>query len=326
MFKKLNLKTLLVILAVVLGIYLIAQYTDDSERNFRSQLTTFTKEKVNRIVYTKKGDDANTVTLRDVPSGWELKQGEKTFAADTTRVARMINQLYNLRAERVAAKRRDKWEKYEVTDSASTYVRMFRDDELLADIHLGKFSYTQPDQKQQRRMQQSRRRPRGKMTTFVRLAGEEPVYAVDGFLSMNFPKDANKLRNRSLVDASQHAITRVDLAGKYDYSLEKGPAGWSVNGNPADSATAASYVGILSTMNGGKFAEVDPETLTEPVQTAVIERANKEGITLKAYPAPQDEGYKYVINSSANEKAWFTSEKNLFTRIFKDKEHFLPEK
>lgn len=324
MFKKLNLKTLLIILVVVLGIYLILDYTADNERNFKSQLTSFDKDDVTRIEYYKKGDYKNSIIINRKKNGWFVDKNNKEFPADSNRIKRMIDLLHNLSVDRVEAKNKERWKKYKVSDSLSTRVKMYSDGELLTDIHLGKFSFSQPPNQQN--MQQQRKRSRQDMTTFVRLAGEQPVYGVEGLLSMSFPEDEGQLRDKTIVNASKGSINKIKFEGKYNYTLKSTSGRWMVDNQPADSATAASYVNILKSVSGSAFADAEEGTLDQPVQTAVIERTNDEAITLKAYEAADNMDYDYIINSSVNSEAWFTDERNLFSRIFKERAHFIEDK
>ena len=61
MFKKLDLKTLVIILVGLLALYLVLDYASENERNFKSQLTHFTKDEVTKIEYTKKGNHKNRI-------------------------------------------------------------------------------------------------------------------------------------------------------------------------------------------------------------------------------------------------------------------------
>lgn len=320
MFKKLDPKTLLIILVGLLGLYLVLYYTSENERNFKSQLTAFDEDEVTKIEYSKEGDSENKITLERKDNGWITAQNEKTYSADSERISRMISQLNRLNVDRVEAKGEDAWDNYKVNDALSTRVKMYGDDEMLTDVFIGKFSFSQPEGQQQSPNQ--RRPTRQDMTTYVRLAGDPTVYAVNGFLSRLFPGDVDQLRDRTLVEASNAGINQIDFSGKYTYVLKSKAGSWKVDDRPADSATAASYVNILKTIRGNSFADIQQESLSEPVQTAVIERGNDTSITIKAYEATGSKGYDYVINSSANEKAWFTSEGELFDRIFKKPTHF----
>lgn len=324
MFKKMNLKTLLIILVVVLGVYLVLDYTREDERNFKSQLTSFDKDKVSKIEYYKKGDFKNSVIINRQDGRWFVDKNNKQYPADSNRVNRMLNLLHSLSVDRVEANSQDKWKKYKVTDSLSTRVKVYSNGEVLTDIHLGKFSFSQPPNQQ--RMQQRRKRSQQEMTSFVRLAGEKPVYAVEGLLTMSFPGDVNQLRDRTLVNVSKGNIKRINFSGKYNYSLSSQSGKWMVDSKPADSATAASYINILGSLRGNSFADVQKSNLGQPLQTAVIERGSNGAVTVKAFEAPQDEKYNYIINSSLNKEAWFTSERNLFDRIFKAPSHFTKDK
>ena len=320
MFKKLNITTLLIILVIVAAIYVIIKFTGQNERNFRSQLTSFEEDEVTKVEYIKQGDKDKKVTIEKQDGQWKVVQGNQTYNADSNRVSRMVAMMKDLKVDRVAAKDKTQWKKYEVNDSLSTRVKYYGSGDLITDLYIGKFSMSKPDNQQQMRR---RRRPRRNMTTFVRLAHEQPVYAVNGYLSRAFPGDAAKLRNRTLVNATTGNINGVDFAGKYNYTLSRSSGKWMIKDRPADSAKADGYIATLAGLRGNQFADISNKSeLSQPVQTGVIDRTGKDPVTIKAYKAPDAKSYDYIIHSSQNDKAWFTSSNRLFEKIFKKPGYF----
>ncbi|MCF8231865.1 MAG: DUF4340 domain-containing protein [Bacteroidales bacterium] len=320
MFKKLNITTLLIVLAAVVAFYAITKLTGRDERNFKSQLTSFEEDKVTKIEYVKQGNTDNMVSVEKQDGEWKVVRENQSYSADSNRINRMISVMKDLKVDRVAAKDDAQWAEYKVNDSLSTRVRFYANDNLLTDMYIGKFSMSKPQNQQQMRR---RRKPRRNMTTFVRLAHEQPVYAVNGYLSMAFPGDAEKLRDRTLVKATKGSIKSVDFAGKYNYSLDRSTGQWKIEGQPADSAKAAGYIGTLAGLRGNTFADIGNKSeLSQPIQTSVIDRSNNDPVTIKAYKAPRKKPYDYIIHSSQNEQAWFTGKKNLFDKIFKEPGYF----
>ncbi|MCF8309030.1 MAG: DUF4340 domain-containing protein [Bacteroidales bacterium] len=320
MFKKLNITTLLIILVIVAAIYVIIKFTGQDERNFRSQLTSYEEERVTKIEYIKQGDKDKKVTIEKQDGQWKVVQADQTYNADSNRVRRMVTMMKDLKVDRVAAKDKAQWEEYEVNDSLSTRVKYYDNGDLLTDLYIGKFSMSQPDNQQQMRR---RRNARRNMTTFVRLAHERPVYAVNGFLSRAFPGDAGKLRDRTLVNATKGNINGVDFAGKYNYTLSRSSGKWMIKDRPADSAKAAGYMGTLAGLRGNQFADISNKSeLSQPLQTGVIDRTGKDPVTIKAYNAPETKSYDYIIHSSQNDEVWFTSSNRLFEKIFKEPDYF----
>ena len=56
----------------------------------------------------------------------------------------LISALNNMKPESVVATNKDRWPMFEVTDSLGTRVKLFSGDNLLADVVIGKFSFSQP--------------------------------------------------------------------------------------------------------------------------------------------------------------------------------------
>ncbi len=125
-----------------------------------------------------------------------VSNGGKDYSADSNVVKNILKQLSDLPTKRYAGKGRDTWAKYEVTDSAASLVTLKASKQTVAEIYIGKFAYNQPKDQQP---QMQARQQRGDMTTYVRLADEKDVYAVDGFLKMGLSSNINSYRIRSLV-------------------------------------------------------------------------------------------------------------------------------
>ncbi len=316
MFKKLNLKTLLIVLAVVAGLYLVSRQWGDNNRSFRDVITDFNPEKVTSFSYTKRGGEE--VSLKRAEGKWVVSQGGKDYKSDSARVAAMLRQISSLKTKQLAAMNKDKWEEYQVTDSAGTFVEVRGADGLLSSLYIGKFSYKQPDKAQQTPMRQ----PQGEMTTYVRVNGEKEVYAVDGFLSMAFPSDINRLRDKTLIDFTKSQARQITVAGKDNYTLKKGPRKWMINGQQADSAKMVSYLNTLTRFNGKQFAERE-NVNKEDGWKLTIQLEDGSVIELNAYLKESDsDKASYLVTSTQNEKAVFIMEKTAIDRLFKKQSYF----
>lgn len=318
MFKKLNLKTLLVILALVGGVFLISRQWGNDDRSFRDIITDFNPDKVKSITYVKKGGRA--VDLSKDKNQWMVSQGGREFISDSSRVRSMLQQISSLKTKQLVARSKKKWEEYQVTDSSGTYVEVRGKDSPLASLYVGKFSYKQPPGQNQ---QMAGRRPRGEMTTYVRVDGEQEVYAVDGFLSMAFPADINQLRDKTLLSFAKSQARKISVSAVENYSLDKSSGTWLIDGNAADSASVASYLNTISQFNGQKFS--DKKLKGSPDKTLGIELENGSLFSLSAYknqPGGEKEKADYLVNSSLNPEAVFLIKQPKIDGLFKPKSYF----
>jgi len=193
MFKKFSSGILIIILAVLMIAYVIVRYSGSDDRTFRDKILTIDPLTITEIVI-KDPHKGEAVILKLSGTNWFVSQGSTEFLADTNIVRRMLDQLSNMPTKRYAGKGQDAWVKYELTDSVASLVTLKAAEIKVAEIYIGKFAYNMPKEQQQ---QVQSRQQRGDMTSYVRLAGEKDVYAVEGFLKMSFSSDINTYRIRN---------------------------------------------------------------------------------------------------------------------------------
>lgn len=322
MFKKMNYKVLIILLVVLGALWAISEMCGDNERTFKSEIIDVDTTDVSSIVVVtpKSKED---IVLKRQGNDWLLTSGGKKYNADPGIAKRIISQLNELKPERVAATSEDNWGKYEVTDTAATRVKLMDNGKELADIYVGKFSYSQPPQNQGMPQMQ---RQQAKMTTYVRNAGEDEVYAVDGFLKMTLQADVNGYRNKFLVNANKDNINRISFDyPDQDFTAAKQDGRWVINGTmPADSTKMVRYLNKLSRTSSNHFVDnVDKPEQGTPYQVT-IEGNNFNPIEVRAFPA--DTINQYLITSTQNRGAWFSGSKsNIFERIYTSEEALLPD-
>jgi hypothetical protein len=325
MFNKLKTKWLVGIFGILLILSIIALISNNSQstlnrnRTFKSELTDFDTAKVTQIyIYPKmKGEQ---IVLSKNGEDWKVTVGDKKYNADPNTIKGMINTLLNLRATRVAANNKSQWAQYEVTDSAASRVQLLAGKKTVVDLYLGKFSYQQPKNRNPYNYQQQ-----GKMTSYVRLAGNKEVYAVEGLIAMSFNRQASDFRNRTIIRSNKETWNRLAFVGPdKTFDLVKQGNNWTVDGMIADSATVAKYLSSLAWLSNSNFVEESVMASDKPLYTLSIEGENMPTpIKVNAFPA--DTSNMYAISSSLNEGVYFSGAKNgLFEKIFVGRDHFFP--
>jgi hypothetical protein len=315
MFKKFKSWMLMIVLAVLMIIYLIVRYAGSNERTFVEKVLSFDPATITEIVIKDpKSKEPGPLDLKFSGEKWTVSNGGKEYSADSNVVKNILKQLSDLPTKRYAGKGRDAWKKYEVTDSSATLVTLKASKQTAGEIYIGKFAYNQPKD-QQLQMQQGRQQ-RGDMTTYVRLADEKDVYAVDGFLKMGMSSSLNSYRIRTLAGVNQADITRITSEAPGNRKvLEKVNGSWLFDGTPTDSTTALKLRSSISRVTGSKFVDMDVPP-SNPVYSVKIEGNNFPPVEINAYPVP-DTNVAYIITSSANPGAFFNGkEGGLFKKIW----------
>jgi hypothetical protein len=317
MFKKFNLKTYGIIFIVLLVIVVITlvykSYKGD--RSYELKIK-FKPEKVTDIIITTKANINDEITFKLKNKEWFVEKGNLSFSADSAKVNNILRELKNMKAQRVAAIDNSKWKEYEVTDSTGVRVIVKNKNKKIADVFIGKFSYQNPTNYYQYQ---------GTMTTFVRKADEDIIYAVDGFLRMSFNSDLNSYRNTKIVPAGKNDWAKLTFSYPADSSfvLRKEENKWMIDGIIADSAKVAGYLNSLKRLTSYYFIDDTMNISKNSLFKLTIEDEDlPEPIVITASTA--DTTHMYAIVSSVNKGNVFSGKMNdLFKKIFTSKKQLL---
>jgi len=321
MFRK-NRTLILVGILVVLAIaYAINYFSDKNDRSFKDTITDFD---ANLVTYVKihTPSQMQTVELQKQENDWRVIDGSNSYPADTLGIQNLVHSLSGLKTKRFAGKSRAFWPKYEVTDSLSTQVTLKSDSKVVLKILLGKFDYKMPQNQNPQAMQ----RQQADVSSYVRLDGENEVYAVDGFLKMSFNREAMSFRNRKLLSMNANDMTRLEF--KYadrQFTLSKEENKWMLNGTPTDSSATVKYLSAISRLNTQDFVNESLVTTSNPAYSLNIHGNNMVPVLIQAFPVA-DTAVAYVLNSSDNRESYFNGKKSgLFEKIFVSEFDFFSE-
>ncbi|MFC2087133.1 DUF4340 domain-containing protein [Bacteroidota bacterium] len=321
MFKKLNTRTLGIAFIVLLVIVVLLTVSDrkKGERTFKSVLVEFKEDEISSIEIVNRNDLENKLVFKkSTDENWRIKKGNEEYNADTKRVENLITELLRIEPERVAATKKEGWKEFEVTDSLATRVVMFDDNKPVSDIYIGKFSYQNPTNPYERQ---------GKMTSYVRLKGDNNVYAVNGFLRMTFSSDIVSYRNRMVINANEDDLTRLSFNYPADssFTLIKDGGKWMIDGVLADSAKVEEYLGSISNLSSSQFSGDSVLASSNATHNLQIESNNMVLIEVKALPATSDD--EYLLTSTLNPGTYYSgSGADLFEKVYKGKGYFLNSK
>lgn len=319
--KYLNTKTLIVLLIILVGVFLWIKLTEKEDRTFKNQLVEIDTAKVSEIkILPKLGSDDKEIVFTRTGSEWKLESDGKFYRPDEAAVRNILTELLRMRTERVAGTNKSKWKELEVTDSTASRIQVLENSKILADIYLGKFSYSQAPQ-QDPRMQQ---RQQARMFTNIRLAGDETVYVVEGFIKMNIQPKVDSYRAKILCSANQEDITKVSFnyPGIDNFTLTRNENQWMVNGEVADSTKTVRYLQKLQRLSSSVYVD-DLEPLSSiPTYTVMVEGNNIIPIELKAYPVADTIHNTYITSSMVPDTKYSGDKNRLFERVFVTRDNF----
>ena len=299
MYRKLNIKILAIIFSILMIVVVLTEMADSRKggRTFREELVDVSPDEVTSLEISPKVEGNKVIKLLKENDSWFVESGDKRYRADPSLPSAMINELNSMKPESVVATGDERRVQYEVTDSLGTRVKLFSGNNLLADLIIGKFSFSQPQ----------------KMTSYIRLEGDKVIYGVDGMLGMSFNRNVDSFRDRTVIKSNSSDWSR--LVYKYpadsSFTLEKAAEGWTVNGQPADSASVAEYFNAIRNLSDSRFAE--NKTGMSVTHSLLIEGNNDmEKVEINGYY--QEDGV-FMVESSQNRGNIFES-KELAEKIF----------
>lgn len=316
MIKKLGNKALLLILVLLLALFGIARYvsTRNGENTFKTAIIPhIDSARMNGMVIfqraTKKGIPPPFIFTRKGKE-WYVSQGNVSGRADQRSAQYMMAQLEHISPDRLASNSPADWKDYNVNDSLGTRVVFLYDKDTALDVIVGRFSFI----------------PRSRQSiSYIRLAGQKEVYAIDGMLAMNISEEFNAWRDRKIVpdDAftswDKLTFTYPDDSG---FVLQKNGNRWVFSdGKVPDSLAVAHILQDLSGQNYGIFVNNFDSAGKQPLFSLRIEGKSLGAVLIKAYPS--DSASRYAITSSINPGTFMNgSFNNMVSKIFPSKATF----
>jgi len=320
MFRKINNRTLLIIFALLAALA-VAVYVFDrrkGDRTFRSELFTVDSAAVTSVTIYPKGKGGEFLKLNKAGKTWEILSGKKRYPADSNAVQNILHALAHITPERVAGTDKASWKTYEITDSLGTRVVVEQGTEKSADFRVGKLSFSQD-----RSMQNYGGNRNMSVKSHIRVADDDRVYVVDGFLSMMFSDNPAQYRNRSLFRTDKSRLTKLTFTypGDSSFTLNRNGSKWLVNNLPADSAGTEKYLNAIASVMGNEFAE--DAAFPRFGYTLKIEGNNMSPV--EVYGAIDQSLKKYYVKSTSNAAAVFgSSTPDLFNQVFPGMKKFKP--
>ncbi|MFA6402380.1 MAG: DUF4340 domain-containing protein [Salinivirgaceae bacterium] len=276
------MKTISIVLGVLILVLVAIKIKEKSQgdRSFDEFIVKLDTAKVTAIAIDLK-KSAATVNFTKEQNEWLINNKGKKVQADNETIKELLNQLNALKPKRVASTTKDKWVDYEVNDTLGTRITLKNGDKTLADLVLGKFSYSQPQGGNPYQQQQQ-----VVMTSYIRKASDKVVYAVDGYLSMMFNRDASAFRENSVVVGKPENWKKItfDYAADRAFAMENQNGKWLINGMMADSVKVNEYFSKIQNLTSNSFDDYSEiQDNQTPDYSVQIEGDNLAPIVVKAF-------------------------------------------
>jgi len=310
MFGKKGNKTLGILFFVLLIIVILVFVTDlgKKERTFRDVLVDIDTSNVTEILIYPKSQGLQELRIFKENNEWNIALANGKYAqVPQSKITNIFTELLKIKPKRLAGRGIDKWSSFQV-DSTGSRVKVIEDGLTTLDIILGRMSFQQPRT----------------VNTFVRLAKDNDVYEVDGFLDMTFNQDAKAFRDGTVIQDDYNNWQTITYSYPADSSFQLSKRGnnWLVNGMDADSAQTVNFIRGLSRINNTDFLDDigEDNLMLNPTYKLTIENTALEIIEIKAFVDTSQS----VVTTTQNPETYFDG-KNLLKKIFVGMNKFLPK-
>lgn len=298
-----NNKILAAIFFVLLAIWIGKTFiSGPSTRSFKSTLVQIDTSQVNKLVLFPKGVDSARIELTRQGGGWTASNGDLEVNAAKERVNSVLGQLVNIPTKQLISKSPDKRMDYEVEEQSGKVVEVYQGNEMTEKIVFGRFNFN-PNTRQ--------------ATSYARLADEDDIYAIDGFMSMSFDTDFNSFRNKNLLNVNKGDIKSLQLTdqGTVVTVNQVADGSWQTSeGIALDSTAMDSYLSGIANLVGRDFADgFSPSS--GPDQKLEITADNTIGsLEITAFQRGND----FVLKSASNPAFFASDSTGIYKKMFLD--------
>jgi hypothetical protein len=307
--KKINNKLLVIGLAVLVGIFVLAKLfrSPRLEGNIRKELVSLDTAEITEIRMATAGEQPKVIKLTRENNVWKAVQDDKSYPADRASLKSMLTTVADMNAVRMVSRKKDKWDSYNVGEK-STDVSVYVDGSKEAEFRVGKTGFNQGQGGQQFGGQGI------EAFTYVRMADEEEVYMVNGFLEAIFNRSINDWRDKSLLRFNAEDVTKVSFQYPSDSSfvLEKKDSVWMAGGRPADKSRVDSYLREFSNRSETSFADgFDP-----PMDADFVIRFEGSSASIATIEAWKQGETWYLRSSRQPEVFFLNNDASTMSRLF----------
>jgi hypothetical protein len=190
------------------------------------KITEDDTKKVDKVELTRGGDSdtsprENIVLVKKGDEDWALEKPKPAKASAST-VKTMVDDLKRLEVKELIDSTKDSYAKYKVTDDKALHAVFYKGKDVLLDAYFGEDG------------------SRGQMT---RLAGKDGVYAVKGYSSYTFNKDAKSWRDKTILKFEENDVVKVTLVNENGtFTFDKSGEDWKTKFVKAKGGGAGSEI------------------------------------------------------------------------------------
>ncbi|MEP7321976.1 MAG: DUF4340 domain-containing protein [Saprospiraceae bacterium] len=295
-------KKLLYLFLGLLAIFALTQlFNTKKDRSFKSELLKVDTALVNKIVIHSSTDNHKETVLTKTGNDWTATQNQKTVTIVPGTLDGILKELPMMKIKSIATQSKDRYNEYEISDSAASHIEIFAGSKKVADFYSGKFGFNPQT---------------NSMLSYIRVKDDPNVYTTDGFQSMTFNAAFSSFRDKNILKVSTDQIQKISaISNNTKLDLVKSGTLWSLNGNLLKDSTAIqNYLNSIQSLSGQDLVD-DFSKAGSPSHSATVDAAGSS-FTVDLYPSG-DTLKPFMVHSSANPDVFFKEDSmNTFKTLF----------
>lgn len=319
MANKMNNKTLVIVLATLIGVFVMVKVFRSLRLEStmgRGLIEKIDTAKVNCIYLYPSSEKGSEIKLTREGNGWMVQKGKIKAEAEESSVRSLLTEMAGLKIDQLIARGKDKWKENFVDDSSGSKIKLYRDKKLLLEMVVGKFNYQPP-------RQQSYYYGGGiSGNTSVRIGKSKDVYAVSGFLAYSINQPFNNWRRQNFIRLDKVKVSKITFAYPADssFTIEKKDTVWYLDSKAIEKKKVEDFLDKISWKTNNAFVD-DYTPSGSPYYQMTVEGKDMASLTVSAYKRGEND---FVLHSSQNPKSYFSSPRNgMVSEIYPRKEDFL---
>lgn len=185
-------KLLWLLLALLIVVILLTQVFKfgNTKNTFNSNIITIDTAAITSISITTQENPLNTLKFNKQPNNeWVMTENNNNTTIDKQKINGLFYALLAVKPQALVSNNPSQFANYDVQEGKGTQVKVMQNTTEVANFIVGKFTLSEPTAPKgatpnPAMQQQQQQQPN--ITSYVRLANKNEVYAVNGMLSMAF--------------------------------------------------------------------------------------------------------------------------------------------
>jgi hypothetical protein len=299
--KSINNKILIITFGALASVFVLAKLFRSPGRNsnFDTSIFEVDTSRITEIRLLPPKDTLIETRLVKDSNQWSVVRKNITAPVAPNKIKSLLTLIEDLQPERIVSRKKEKWNEYELSDSAATTLSIFANDNKLLDLRIGKATSS---------------------STYGRTADGDEVYALEGNLQSSLNVPFKEWRNQTFIRLTKNTINKIEFHYPADssFALEKKDKKWMIGDSPADSSKVDAYLNKIAHQDLDSFADAFSPAAQPDVRVILKSDANQEFLV---------KGWKHssghwILNSTSQPKVYFSDSGGKVKDIFAGKKQF----